>query len=209
MQILMERASKTLERDQSLMNHASGDIPPQDASLPAAGDADSFIAELMANTRPLYVFLATLIVSPEEVDDVYQQTCLALWKKRQLYEPGRSFYAWACGFARNEALRHLRSRRTSKLRLGEKAIEAIADEQLKDDPAHGDLRQSALADCLEALPIPQRALLQRCYAGDEPIRSVADELGISAAALTMRLQRIRHALVKCIERSFGKRTEAS
>lgn len=191
------------------MNHAAGDIPPQDAGLPEAGDSESFIAELMANTRPLYVFLATLIVSPEEVDDVYQQTCLALWKKRQLYEPGRSFYAWACGFARNEALRHLRSRRTSKLRLSEKAIEALADEQLQDDPMRRDLRNSALADCLDELPIRQRALLQRCYAGDETIRSVADELGISAAALTMRLQRIRHALVKCIERSFGTRTEAS
>lgn len=191
------------------MNDSTGDISPLDEGLPEADDAESFIAALVAHTRPLYVFLATLIVSPEEVDDVYQQTCLALWKKRRLYEPGRPFYAWACGFARNEALRHLRSRRSSKLRLSEKAIEALADEQLKDDPAHGDLRHSALADCLDELPIPQRALLQRCYAGDETIRGVAEELGISAAALTMRLQRIRHALVKCIERSFGTRTEAS
>lgn len=191
------------------MADGRGDFPPINALAAGSPDSEAFVAELVAHTRQIYVFLATMLAVPEEVDDVYQQTCLALWNKRHQFEPGRSFYAWACGFARNEALRHLRSNRTSKVRLSTKAIEAIADEQLKNDRAHGDLRRSALEDCLDALPTRQRAILQRCYAGDETIRGVAAELGISAAALTMRLQRIRHALVKCIERAFHKNPGAS
>jgi len=174
--------------------------PPVAADLAGSADAEAFVAELLANTRRIYVFLATLLATPEEVEDVYQQTCLALWRKRSLYEPGRSFYAWACGFARNEALRHLRSSRSARIRLSEKAIEAIADEQLNESPGHGDQRLSALEECLEGLQNRQRLLLQRCYAGDETIRAVSEDMGISAAALTMRLQRIRHALTKCVER---------
>ena len=47
-------------------------------------------------------------------------------------------------------------------------------------------------------------LLQRCYTGDEPIRQIAAEIGVSPAALTMRLQRIRHALVRCIDQALSK-----
>lgn len=185
------------------------ELPPLGAAPEGTPESVAFVTELVAHTRQIYVFLATLLPVPGEVDDVYQQTCLALWNKRHLYEPGRPFYAWACGFARNEALRHLRSARTSKVRLTAKSIEAIADEQLAEPLRHADLRRSALEDCLDALPTRQRAILQRCYAGDETIRAVAGELGISAAALTMRLQRIRHALVKCIERVFQQKPEES
>ena len=83
-------------------------------------DSKMFVTQLVANTRRIYVFIATLIPLAGEVDDVYQQTCLALWQKRHLYDPERPFYPWACGFAHNEALRHLRSSRTARLRLSEK-----------------------------------------------------------------------------------------
>lgn len=178
--------------------------PDQPHPAPPAGEeAEAFVRELVANTRQIYVFIATMIAAPEEVEDVYQQTCVALWNKRHVYEPGRSFYSWACGFARNEALRHLRSRRSAKVRLSEKSIELIAAEQAADSPRHVDLRRAALDDCLDELSARQRGLLERCYAGDETIRSIATELGISAAALTMRLQRIRHVLAACIEQTIS------
>lgn len=174
-------------------------IDPEDSP-----DSKMFVTQLVANTRRIYVFIATLIPLAGEVDDVYQQTCLALWQKRHLYDPERPFFQWACGFARNEALRHLRSSRTARLRLSEKTLDAIAAEQIRSESAHGNGRQSALEDCLEELHVRQRMLLQRCYTGDEPIREIAAEIGVSPAALTMRLQRIRHALVRCIDQALSK-----
>ena len=85
-----------------------------------------------------------------------------------------------------------------------KSLDAIAAEQIRGEAAHGNNRQSALEDCLEELHVRQRMLLQRCYTGDEPIRQIAAEIGVSPAALTMRLQRIRHALVRCIDQALSK-----
>lgn len=177
--------------------------PVADRDGPNSPD-ETFLAELVDNTRRLYVYISTLVPPQSEAEDIYQQTCLALWQKRHLYDPERPFFAWACGFARNEALRYLRKTRSSRLLLTEKTLDAIAMEQGMFEPERLDLRRSALDACLDELHPRQRTLLERCYTEDDTIRQVAKEMEISPAALTMRLQRIRHAVVKCIERTLGK-----
>jgi len=46
------------------------------------GPGDAFVTALVENQRGIYAFIATLLPQPSDVEDVYQQTCLALWKKR-------------------------------------------------------------------------------------------------------------------------------
>lgn len=183
------------------MAHNSDD-PANDRDLPMVGE-DRFLSELVANTRRLYFYISTLVPPHAEAEDIYQQTCLALWQKRHLYDATRPFFAWACGFARNEALRYLRTVRSSRMLLAEKTLDAIAAEQGMFEPERIDLRRSTLDDCLDALHPRQRSLLERCYTEDDTIQSIAQEMKISPAALTMRLQRIRHAVVKCVEQTLG------
>ena len=87
--------------------------------------------------------------------------------------------------------------------LTEKTLDAIAVEQGMFEPERIDLRRAALDECLDALHPRQQSLLKRCYAEDDTIHSIAQEMKISPAALTMRLQRIRHAVVKCVEQTLG------
>jgi DNA-directed RNA polymerase specialized sigma24 family protein len=49
----------------------------------------------------------------------------------------------------------------------------------------------------------QRDLLRQCYEGTQSIKDIAVGMRISAAALTMRLQRIKQALLKCIQSSLA------
>jgi DNA-directed RNA polymerase specialized sigma24 family protein len=63
--------------------------------------------------------------------------------------------------------------------------------------------RAALDRCLEKLAAPQRDLLRQCYEGGRQIKEIAPEMAISAAALTMRLQRIRLAVVKCVDRALA------
>ena len=76
---------------------------------PTDGDSAAFMAELLRHQRRIYLFIASLLGNPTDIEDVYQQTCLALWKKRDQLPEVRDFFAWACGFARNEALNQIRS----------------------------------------------------------------------------------------------------
>jgi RNA polymerase sigma-70 factor (ECF subfamily) len=175
---------------------------PPDEGPAEAEESPAFVVELAANTRRLYVYISTLLPLPSEAEDVFQQTCLALWRKRRLYSPERPFLAWAYGFARNEVLRHLRNSRSPLRYLSQDLLEEIASREEAVAPPADEARRSALDSCLEQMLAPQRALLERCYQGTESIKDIAGEMRLSPAALTMRLQRLRHALAKCIDRTI-------
>lgn len=176
----------------------AGDMPqPSSGGTPAA-----FLAEFVAHHRRLYGYIGALLPAHGDVDDVYQQTCLRLWEKQSLFDPSRPFFPWACGFARHQVLQHVRAAGRHRLHLSVELLEKIAQDQESLD-REGEARRAALAGCLEKLQGSQRSLIQRCYAGTESIKGIAGDMGISPAALTMRLQRIRHALVRCVERAVA------
>lgn len=177
------------------------------APLPNDNEPPDFMVAFLAHQRRIYGYIGSLLPAARDHEDVYQQTCLALWQKRAIYDPSRPFFAWACGFARNEVLKHVRNSRKDIVCFSEKLLEeldAIATVDLGDESAE-EARRRALDDCLEALHERQRTLVTRCYQGAESIKAVAHELTISPAALTMRLQRIRHVLLKCIADTLATR----
>ena len=51
----------------------------------------------------------SVVPDREDARDIGQDTLVALWKKRDLYDPSRPFVPWACRFAINE-IRMLRRR---------------------------------------------------------------------------------------------------
>lgn len=164
------------------------------------GPAEDFVSTLVAHQRQVYAFIATLLPHAADIEDVYQQTCLALWKKRDLYDPTRDFFPWACGFAKHEASKHIR-RDSRRVHLSEEMLALIADVAISDPRL--DDRSLAIDICLGKLQPDHRDLLRRCYEVTQPIKEIAAAMAISAAALTMRLQRIRHAVVRCVEKTLA------
>lgn len=174
-------------------------------ALPDDDDAAEFMAEFVAHQRRIFGYIGSLLPAAVDHEDVYQQTCMALWKKRRAYDPTRPFFAWACGFARNEVLKHVRASSRGVVHFSEKLVEeleplvstAVGREAAEEE------RHAALDACLAELHERQRSLVERCYKGVDSIKAVAAEMSISPAALTMRLQRIRSALLKCIEQALA------
>lgn len=176
-------------------SHRPASDRPSD--VPGGGGCD-FPSELIRHQRRIYLFIGTLLANPSDVEDVYQQACLAMWQKRDQLRDVRNFFAFACGFARHEALHVIRRNvRKGHVHLSEQMIATLADEAEREQS--GDAYLAALTHCLAKLPAAQQELLKRRYSGLETLKQVAAELRVSAASLTMRLQRIRHALVRCIE----------
>lgn len=173
-----------------------------------AADESDFVARLLANQRGIHALLVALLPSETDLDDVFQQVCLALWKDRAKYDPARPFLPWAYAFARNIVHTHVRAKaRLGRVVLSPDLIDRIALAREAAEPAAA-ARRAALERCLESLPPAQRALLDKRYATAEPLAQTAAALQTTAAALTMRLQRIRHALLRCVEQSLA-RGEAS
>jgi hypothetical protein len=81
----------------------------------------------------IYLFIASLLTKPSDVEDVYQQTCLALWNKRDQLPQVRHFFSWACGFARNEALHQIRkTSRARHLYMPDELLATLAQEFKQD-----------------------------------------------------------------------------
>jgi len=178
------------------------DVPMSSGDALSDEPAEDFLGLLVGHQRQVYAFIATLLPHAADIEDVYQQTCLALWKKRDLYDPAREFFPWACGFAKHEVYTHIR-RDSHRVNLSEKMLALVADTAIADP--RPDDRSLALDICLGKLQADHRDLLRRCYEDTQPttIKEIAAAMAISAAALTMRLQRIRHAVVRCVEKTLA------
>ncbi len=164
----------------------------------ASADRDEFAEQIVRNQRRIFAYIVTLLANRDDAEDAFQNTCLVLWRKWEEFDPGRDFFSWACGVAHNEVRNMLRRNRPNRLQLSEDLLAQISEARLKADKFL-ELRSQFLALCLEKLSAGQRRLVELCYLGDRPIKAIAEEMGISPAALTMRLQRIRKILFECME----------
>ena len=160
----------------------------------------SFVAALLAHQRGIHAFLVALLPHEDDLDDLQQQVCLALWEKREQYDPARPFLPWAYAFARNHALKYLKatSRDRGIQHFSGPLLEQIAFAREAFD-ASIEERRRALDACLQRLRPEQRELIRERFAGQRSLKDLAASTGVSPASLTMRLQRLRHALLKCIE----------
>jgi len=160
-------------------------------------DRDAIAEKIVRNQHRVFAYIVTLLPNRDDAEDVFQNTLLILWGKWKDYDPSRDFFSWACGVAHNEVRNVLRRNPQGRVRLSDDLLEQIAQTRQMADGIF-ESRSQFLVHCLKKLPGNQRGLIERCYLGSEPIKVIASELGISSAALTMRLQRIRKLLFRCV-----------
>jgi RNA polymerase sigma-70 factor, ECF subfamily len=176
----------------------SKDLQPE-----ADDDTAAFMALLMQHRHRLYAFIAKQLVNPADVEDVFQKTSIVLWMKMSEFDPGGSFFPWACGIAFNEVRNFLTIQRRSRLSFDLELVELLAKEAAEEESL-SELRLEALRRCMTQLSDRQQSILQQCYAGTESITSVAEHLGRERTALYKQLARLREKLLDCINRRLAQ-----
>jgi RNA polymerase sigma-70 factor (ECF subfamily) len=71
-----------------------------------------------------------------------------------------------------------------------------------------DTRLRALAQCLEKLPEADRQLVACRYESNRQVKDMAAQLGRPANTLYKALERIRHALIECVNRVVARESRA-
>jgi len=166
-------------------------------------DTQQAFTELFVRSQHrVYGYIVTLLPNRDDADEAFQDTCLVLWSKWTEFDPQRDFDSWACGIAHNVVRNFKRRKRTGTVTLDDDLLAEIAQLRLQAEPVL-EARRRALSRCLDKLPSAQRSLVERSYLGGEPIRSVAEQIGLTPASLYLRLQRIRLALFECVDRALG------
>ena len=133
---------------------------------------------------------------PDAVEDVLQETFVAVWRGSGQFSGEGSGEAWIWGIARRQAALWARKHGRPMANL------EVGDARVTADPAAIAIRNADLETALASLGPqgdPQRELVRMIYVEDRSVAEVARLLSVPAGTVKSRLfaarKRLREALV--------------
>lgn len=149
------------------------------------GDAGAHRQLLSALSGYLRGYFARRVgAGDSEVEDLVQETLLAVHLKRDSYDRSLPFAPWAYAVARYKLIDHLRSRHRHVHVPLEDAGVLFAGDDAVEDVLHTDLDR-----LLERLPDRQRSLLEDVKLLGLSIEEAAEKRGVTAVSARVMLHR--------------------
>jgi RNA polymerase sigma-70 factor (ECF subfamily) len=159
----------------------------------AEGD-DAALRELFTRHAPWLAARLRAVLPAADVEDVLQETFLAVWRGARGFRLEGSVGGWLWGIARRQAALWLRRRGPAELLLPE--VEA-AYGWGEGDPAEAALSAAEVADAMEVLG-PEgsavREVWRLMYVEDRTVAEVAELMGVAEGTVKSRAYRARQLM---------------
>lgn len=159
--------------------------------LAQRGDQRAYASLLVLLTGVTRQFARGRLGAVVWIDDVVQETLLAIHRARQTYDPARPFAPWFYAIASSRMIDVIRRERRV-------ASRQVATDVLPEPVAHGtdrdDIDVDAVHAALASLPPRQREVIERLKFRDESVRDVSSGLGMSESAVKVTAHRGYRAL---------------
>lgn len=167
------------------------------------GDLDAFETLFRQHQRAVYGWILRVVRNPATAEELTVETFWRIFRAHARFEPARGFEGWARRIATHAALDWMRSARTER----ELRVELALDPEA---PAVGDAAVAAEIRDKTALAFHRLAPKLRIAAvlavvEEQPHKDVAEALGISVAAVKLRVFRALRLLRKDLERQGIRR----
>ena len=142
----------------------------------------------------VYTLIARIVASPQDAEELAQDTFLKAFRKLGSFDARSSFSTWLCRIACNTAISHARHKRPKTQTIDEQRLATLPDDAVNtlDDIQQGQF--DALMHALDGLEAEERALVQLFYYEDYPIARCAEVMNLTEANAKVRLHRIRKKL---------------
>jgi RNA polymerase sigma-70 factor (ECF subfamily) len=150
------------------------------------GDREAFIA-LMRDIGPMLTgFLRRRIADQHELEDVCQETLIAIYESRHTYQPSRPLEPWIFAIARHVAANHYRRQKTraSWLELVDELPDRLQGTMESEASCLVRFRQA-----LGQLPAFQREAFMMTKIEGLSLLEASERTGASVGALKVRLHR--------------------
>lgn len=168
-----------------------------------SGGEDEFIRRFTTIQSDLRAYIVGMTPSRADADDVLQEVNLALWRKRDSYDPSREFLQWAFGFAMTE-IRSFRGRSArSRLWFSDSVLESLAD-SWPIDAAASEERRDALLACIQKLGSLERDFVTQYYGKQLSGQDLADSCDKPLSTVYKVLTRAREQLRECVRRALAQ-----
>jgi RNA polymerase sigma-70 factor (ECF subfamily) len=159
----------------------------------AVGD-DTALRELFARHAPWLAARLRPILPAAEVEDVLQESFLAVWRGARGYRPEGSPGGWLWGITRRQAALWLRHRGPDGLPLA--PLADVGGHQA-GDPADIAVCRAELAEAVRALG-PDGSAMQEVwrlvYVEDRTVAEVAGLMGVPQGTVKSRAYRVRQVM---------------
>lgn len=162
---------------------------------------EQFVSLLARHHSLIRGFIGTLLPHQTDAEDVFQQTCMVLWRKWNTFNSEQSFSAWACGIAFYEVKNFQRVQSRDRHYFSDEVLSLIAEEQT-NSLSDTEQQKQALSDCIQKLDKENRRLILECYHGQQTIKEVSQQFERSADAIYKKLSRLRNRLFECVQQSL-------
>lgn len=165
--------------------------------------ADRFVQLILKHEWRVRAFATTILGRPQNVDDVVQDIYTIAWTKREQFrytdvEPDEEFVRWVCTIGRYEALKNRRQQAAIGVVFDEEIIDRLVSFQFEES-AYLEARRRALEKCIEKLRETDKGLVRRRYGATLSVEQIATQEGKTISAIYKALNRIRSALLNCVE----------
>ncbi len=157
--------------------------------------------------KPVYFMLLSLLRNETDAEDAAQETVIKVYRNLHLFRGESQFRTWVLSIARNEGLARLRKVETRR----EDSLDALTEEagdftpailtSWKEIPGEELERQevrSLIRQAIDGLPEIYRNVMLLRDIEEIDVRETAIALGISEAAVKVRLHRARALLQRAL-----------
>ena len=182
--------------------------PPDPNSRRREAVEEEFVELITRSQTPLLAFLLSIIPRHADAEDVLQRTNVVLWRKREQFEMGTNFKAWAFATARWEALAYTKeSKRKGWLVFNDELVELIGERLASVPDAEIKMYSVELRNCLNGLSSKHRRLILDRYQAGQSLKDCAKRFGRSEVGLRVTLHRLRITLRRCINKHLQTEPE--
>jgi RNA polymerase sigma-70 factor, ECF subfamily len=170
---------------------------------PDESNQRQFVELFLANQRRVMTYIATLLCSPPDVEDVFQEVSIVMWQKFASFQPGTSFPAWACHIAYLKVLEFRRRQKRTLASFSDELLESLAIECEAASQDH-QRQHEQVGQCIAELGRPQRRLLQIRFAEKATLKSTAETVGLAINTVRRQLNALYATLRECVDRKLAE-----
>jgi RNA polymerase sigma-70 factor (ECF subfamily) len=156
-----------------------------------AGGDDTALRQLFDRHAPWLAARLRKALPPDDVEDVLQETFLAVWRNARNYRPQGTPAAWLWVIARNQAALLLRKRGPATVALLDEG--GLFADHAEAATARADF-EAAAAAALGPPGCPDRDVWRLMYEEGRPVAEVAELMGVPEGTVKSRAHRARRLL---------------
>ena len=151
--------------------------------------------------------MLVLAIAPRcnDVDDVVQEACTAMWRKIEEFDQSRDFTTWALTFVRYQTLAWLKKSGRDRLTLSSDTIEQLCH-TISAEARRDSRRVEALELCMSGLSENEQQLMAMRFVEGVTVTEIAarqsreSHQGVNTVeSLYKRFSRLKASLLRCIE----------